>query len=53
MGRFAPVAPEYVKEQMDELILWLNDEKTTEIDPIERAAIAHYKLVNNFDLKFF
>ncbi|PAV60174.1 hypothetical protein WR25_18516 isoform A [Diploscapter pachys] len=45
VGRFAPVAPEYVKEQMDELILWLNDEKTTEIDPIERAAIAHYKLV--------
>ncbi|GMS98977.1 hypothetical protein PENTCL1PPCAC_21152 [Pristionchus entomophagus] len=31
--------------QMEELIEWLNCESTAEIEPVERAAIAHYKLV--------
>lgn len=45
VGRFTPVAPEYVMEQMVDLVEWLNDESTRAMDPIERAAIAHYKLV--------
>ncbi|CAJ0931065.1 unnamed protein product, partial [Mesorhabditis belari] len=45
VGRFTPVAPKYVKEQMLELIDWLNDPSTNAIDPVQRAAIAHYKLV--------
>ncbi|CAB3409256.1 unnamed protein product [Caenorhabditis bovis] len=45
VGRFTPVAPEYVEEQMEEFVEWLNDAHTMAMDPIERAAIAHYKLV--------
>ncbi|PIO66219.1 hypothetical protein TELCIR_12074 [Teladorsagia circumcincta] len=44
VGRFTPVAPEYVKDQLDELVDWLRDPGTLEMSPIERAAIAHYKL---------
>lgn len=47
MGRFTPVAPEYVKEQLDELVEWLRDPETMELSPVERAAIAHYKLVRS------
>uniref|UniRef100_A0A0K0D179 protein adenylyltransferase n=1 Tax=Angiostrongylus cantonensis TaxID=6313 RepID=A0A0K0D179_ANGCA len=45
VGRFTPVAPEYVREQLDELVDWLNDPSTMEMSPVEKAAIAHYKLV--------
>lgn len=45
VGRFTPVAPEYVMEQLTDMVDWLNDENTLAMDPIERAAIAHYKLV--------
>ncbi|KAF1757564.1 hypothetical protein GCK72_014020 [Caenorhabditis remanei] len=45
VGRFTPVAPEYVMEQLADMVDWLNDESTLAMDPIERAAIAHYKLV--------
>ncbi|CAD6195156.1 unnamed protein product [Caenorhabditis auriculariae] len=45
VGRFTPVAPQYVREQMFELVEWLNDPQTLEMDPVELAAIAHYKLV--------
>ncbi|KAJ1349122.1 C2 domain protein Fic1 [Parelaphostrongylus tenuis] len=44
VGRFTPIAPEYVREQLDELVDWLNDPSTMEMSPVERAAIAHYKL---------
>ncbi|VDK85735.1 unnamed protein product, partial [Cylicostephanus goldi] len=44
VGHFTPVGPEYVKEQLDELVNWLRDPSTMELDPVERAAIAHYKL---------
>ncbi|KAK6747026.1 hypothetical protein RB195_000333 [Necator americanus] len=45
VGRFTPVAPEYVKEQLAELVNWLKDPLTLEMNPVEKAAIAHYKLV--------
>ncbi|UMM28448.1 hypothetical protein L5515_011285 [Caenorhabditis briggsae] len=45
VGKFTPVAPEYVLEQLADMVDWLNDESTMAMDPIERAAIAHYKLV--------
>ncbi|WKY06126.1 hypothetical protein Q1695_006379 [Nippostrongylus brasiliensis] len=45
VGRFTPVAPEYVREQLDDFVEWLRDPRTLEMSPIERAAIAHYKLV--------
>ncbi|GMS95563.1 hypothetical protein PENTCL1PPCAC_17738 [Pristionchus entomophagus] len=45
VGRFTPVAPSEVMGQMEELIEWLNCESTAEMEPVERAAIAHYKLV--------
>ncbi|EYC40866.1 hypothetical protein Y032_0593g411 [Ancylostoma ceylanicum] len=45
VGRFTPVAPEYVKGQLDDLVDWLRDPSTLEMNPVERAAIAHYKLV--------
>ncbi|KAK6009606.1 hypothetical protein OSTOST_25456, partial [Ostertagia ostertagi] len=50
VGRFTPVAPEYVKDQLDELVDWLRDPGTLEMSPIERAAIAHYKLVGFYDV---
>jgi Fic family protein len=30
---------------MAKLIQWLNDEETLGLDPVEAAALAHYKLV--------
>ncbi|EGT46606.1 CBN-FIC-1 protein [Caenorhabditis brenneri] len=45
VGRFTPVPPEYVMDQLSDMVDWLNDESTLAMDPIERAAIAHYKLV--------
>ncbi|KIH60784.1 tetratricopeptide repeat protein [Ancylostoma duodenale] len=45
VGHFTPVAPEYVKGQLDDLVDWLRDPSTLEMNPVERAAIAHYKLV--------
>ncbi|CAJ0602583.1 unnamed protein product [Cylicocyclus nassatus] len=45
VGHFTPVGPEYVREQLNELVDWLRDPSTMELDPVERAAIAHYKLV--------
>ncbi|KAK5968092.1 Adenosine monophosphate-protein transferase FICD [Trichostrongylus colubriformis] len=45
VGRFTPVAPEYVKDQLDELVDWLRNPETLELSPVQRAAIAHYKLV--------
>lgn len=30
---------------MEELVKWLNEDDSLLLDPIERAAIAHYKLV--------
>jgi fido (protein-threonine AMPylation protein) len=45
VGSFVPTAPEFVRQELDELIEWLNDEETLRIDPVELAAIAHYKLV--------
>uniref|UniRef100_A0A915AXL3 protein adenylyltransferase n=1 Tax=Parascaris univalens TaxID=6257 RepID=A0A915AXL3_PARUN len=45
VGNFAPVAPELVPSEMEELIRWLNDEETLLLDPVEFAAIAHYKFV--------
>ncbi|KAF8374582.1 fic-1 [Pristionchus pacificus] len=42
---FTPVAASEVHGQMEELIEWLNSESTAEMDPVQRAAIAHYKLV--------
>ncbi|KAH7684657.1 fic protein family protein [Aphelenchoides avenae] len=45
VGSFTPTSPEYVLEEMAEMIDWLNDEETLRIDPVELAALAHYKLV--------
>ncbi|CAJ0579425.1 unnamed protein product, partial [Mesorhabditis spiculigera] len=45
VGRFTPVAPKYVKEQMLELVDWLNEPSNQDMDPVQLAAIAHYKLV--------
>lgn len=45
VGSFTPVAPELVNGEMEEMIRWLNDDETLLLDPVEFAAIAHYKLV--------
>uniref|UniRef100_A0A7E4VR13 protein adenylyltransferase n=1 Tax=Panagrellus redivivus TaxID=6233 RepID=A0A7E4VR13_PANRE len=45
VGSFTPVAPEYVNSELLEFVEWLNDEETLRIDPVELAALAHYKLV--------
>ncbi|CAI4229474.1 unnamed protein product [Auanema sp. JU1783] len=45
VGRFTPVAPEYVPYQMQEFVDWLNSQELDDMDPVEKAAIAHYKLV--------
>ncbi|VDM47604.1 unnamed protein product [Toxocara canis] len=45
VGSFTPVPPELVPSEMEELVRWLNDEETFLLDPIEFAAIAHYKFV--------
>lgn len=46
VGSFTPTAPEYVMEEMAEMIEWLNDDETLQLDPVELAALAHYKLVS-------
>ncbi|EGT36299.1 hypothetical protein CAEBREN_29666 [Caenorhabditis brenneri] len=45
MHRRVLVPPEYVMDQLSDMVDWMNDESTLAMDPIERAAIAHYKLV--------
>lgn len=47
VGSFTPTAPEYVLDEMAEMIDWLNDDETLRVDPVELAAIAHYKLVSD------
>uniref|UniRef100_A0A914D0I1 protein adenylyltransferase n=1 Tax=Acrobeloides nanus TaxID=290746 RepID=A0A914D0I1_9BILA len=44
VGSFSPVPAEYVQSEMEEFMSWLNDEETLSIDPVELAALAHYKL---------
>uniref|UniRef100_A0A0K0E689 Fido domain-containing protein n=1 Tax=Strongyloides stercoralis TaxID=6248 RepID=A0A0K0E689_STRER len=45
VGSFTPPAPKYIDSEMKNFIEWLNDYDTLEMDPVELAAIAHYKLV--------
>lgn len=45
VGSFVPTAPEFVLDELNEMIEWLNDEETLRLDPVELAAITHYKLV--------
>ncbi|TMS37359.1 hypothetical protein L596_004305 [Steinernema carpocapsae] len=45
VGSFTPTGPENVKAEMLQMIDWLNEEETLRIDPVELAALAHYKLV--------
>ncbi|KAI1725050.1 fic/DOC family domain-containing protein [Ditylenchus destructor] len=45
VGNFVPTAPEFIMSEMEELISWLNDEETLRVDPVEMAALTHYKLV--------
>ncbi|MFH4973597.1 hypothetical protein AB6A40_000306 [Gnathostoma spinigerum] len=45
VGKFTPTAPQAIPFEMNELVRWLNDEETLMLDPVEFAAIAHYKLV--------
>ena len=43
--RFTPAPPDEVLSQMEELVEWLNSDSTSRMEPVEMAAIAHYKLV--------
>lgn len=45
VGSFTPTAPEFVRDELIEMLDWLNDEETLRIDPVELAALTHYKLV--------
>lgn len=45
VGSFTPTPPEEIYLELEDLVTWLNDEETLRIDPIELAALAHYKLV--------
>lgn len=45
VGSFTPPSPKYIESEMKNFIEWLNDYDTLEMDPVELAAIAHYKLV--------
>ncbi|KAK0397783.1 hypothetical protein QR680_002268 [Steinernema hermaphroditum] len=45
VGSFTPTGPENVASDMFQMLEWLNDEETLQIDPVELAALAHYKLV--------
>uniref|UniRef100_A0A0N5BDE7 protein adenylyltransferase n=1 Tax=Strongyloides papillosus TaxID=174720 RepID=A0A0N5BDE7_STREA len=45
VGGFTPPAPQYIDSEMKNFIEWLNDYDTLQMDPVELAAIAHYKLV--------
>ncbi|VDN02542.1 unnamed protein product [Thelazia callipaeda] len=46
VGSFTPVSADLVPREMDEMVKWLNSEDSLLLDPVERAAIAHYKLVS-------
>lgn len=39
------MSADQVLGEMEELVKWLNDDDSMLLDPVERAAIAHYKLV--------
>uniref|UniRef100_A0A1I7Y877 protein adenylyltransferase n=1 Tax=Steinernema glaseri TaxID=37863 RepID=A0A1I7Y877_9BILA len=45
VGSFTPTGPENVEADMFQMIEWLNDEETLQLEPVELAALAHYKLV--------
>lgn len=45
VGSFQPTPPELISSEMDEFIVWLNDENTQSLHPVELAALAHYKFV--------
>nr|CDP93462.1 Bm9267 [Brugia malayi] len=44
VSSFTPVPANMVPGEMEEMVKWLNEEDSLLLDPIERAAIAHYKL---------
>ncbi|VIO87582.1 Uncharacterized protein BM_BM17241 [Brugia malayi] len=46
VSSFTPVPANMVPGEMEEMVKWLNEEDSLLLDPIERAAIAHYKLVS-------
>lgn len=45
VGSFMPPPPDQISIELQDLITWINDEETLRIDPVEFAALAHYKLV--------
>ncbi|VDK76687.1 unnamed protein product [Litomosoides sigmodontis] len=46
VGSFTPISANMIPGEMEEMVKWLNDDDSLLLDPIERAAIAHYKLVS-------
>ncbi|VDK76447.1 unnamed protein product [Onchocerca ochengi] len=46
VGSFTPIPANLIPGEMEEMVKWLNDDDSMLLDPIERAAIAHYKLVS-------
>uniref|UniRef100_A0A0R3S5L8 protein adenylyltransferase n=1 Tax=Elaeophora elaphi TaxID=1147741 RepID=A0A0R3S5L8_9BILA len=46
VGSFTPISANMVPGEMEEMVKWLNEDESLLLDPIERAAIAHYKLVS-------
>ncbi|EFO21377.2 fic protein family protein [Loa loa] len=46
VGSFTPISANMVAGEMEEMVKWLNEDESLLLDPIERAAIAHYKLVS-------
>ncbi|VIO92764.1 Uncharacterized protein BM_BM9267 [Brugia malayi] len=46
VSSFTTVPANMVPGEMEEMVKWLNEEDSLLLDPIERAAIAHYKLVS-------
>uniref|UniRef100_A0A915PM24 protein adenylyltransferase n=1 Tax=Setaria digitata TaxID=48799 RepID=A0A915PM24_9BILA len=46
VGSYSPVPANMIPGEMEEMVKWLNDDDSMLLDPIERAAIAHYKLVS-------
>ncbi|MCP9265614.1 Adenosine monophosphate-protein transferase [Dirofilaria immitis] len=46
VGSFTPISASMISGEMEEMVKWLNDDDSMLLDPIERAAIAHYKLVS-------
>ncbi|KAL3982897.1 Fic/DOC family protein [Acanthocheilonema viteae] len=45
VGSFTPISANMIPKAMEEMVKWLN-KRNPLLDPIERAAIAHYKLVS-------